>query len=90
MHAVAGYVRISERLVEVGIGGRCREGVINRPSTRTDGGAGLTSLQEGRRHSGACVRCPSPHAIVENHPTRQGEVVALAAKSTICRVLAST
>jgi len=35
------------------------------------GGAGLTSLREGRRHAAVCRRCPQAPAIVEIHPTRQ-------------------
>ena len=70
---------LAERPVDVGIDVDVVK-VINHPLTRMGGGAGLTSLREGRRHSAACVRCPSPLAIVKNHPTCQGEVVGLAAR----------
>ena len=36
--------------------------------TCAGGGAGLTSLREGRRHAAAFLRRPQAPAIVDNHP----------------------
>ena len=57
------------RLVEVGM----EVGV--HPLTQTGGGAGLTSLREGRGHSAAGLGRPRVPMIVEIHPTHHsGEV----------------
>jgi len=65
--------------------------VINHPSTQTGGGAALTSLREGRRHSAAVLGRPRAPAIVEIHPTHHGgEVGWCWQSSNIRRVLAST
>ena len=57
---------------------RCREG--DKPPIDSNGWWRRPHIPTRGEDSAACVRCPSPLAIVKNHPTCQGEVVGLAAR----------